>query len=145
MTQMRKLEEQVAAWPHVSVHPHRFGGREFRFENAEIGHLHLGGTVDIPFPRAVRDALLADGLAAEHRWVPNSGWTTFHVRGEDDLQHALWLMRLSYLRNALKTASDPHGMLEHESEGLGLNTHLRSLLEQHLPTKERVTADPSAA
>src|SRR5216683_5230495 len=58
MTKMRKLEEQVGAWPHVSVHPHRFGGREFRFGNAELGHVHLGGTVDIPFPRAVRDALL---------------------------------------------------------------------------------------
>jgi hypothetical protein len=141
MTQMRKLEEQVAAWPHVSVHPHRFGGREFRFGDAELGHLHLGGTVDIPFPRAVRDALLAAGLAEEHRWVPNSGWTTYHVRSEGDLQHALWLMRLSYLRYALKTASDPGAMLEHESEALGLSTNLRSLLQQHLPTKGRATAD----
>jgi hypothetical protein len=145
MTQMRKLEEQVGAWPQVSVHPHRFGGREFRIGNAELGHLHIGGTVDIPFPRAVRDALLADGLAEEHRWVPNSGWTTFHVRSEGDLQHALWLMRLSYLRYALKAASDPRGMLEHEGEALGLSTHLRSLLQQHLPTKERVTADPLTA
>lgn len=146
MTQLRKLEEQVAAWPHVSVHPHRFGGREFRFGNAELGHVHMGGTVDIPFPRAVRDALLADGLAEAHHWVPNSGWTTFHVRGEGDLHQALWLMRLSYLRYALKTASDSRGMLEHESEELGLSLHLRSLLQQHLPTKiESVTADPLTA
>jgi len=142
MTQLRKLEEQVAAWPHVSVYPHRFGGREFRFGNAELGHVHLGGTVDIPFPRAVRDALLADGLAEAHRWVPNSGWTTFQVGGEGDLQHALWLLRLSYLRYALKTAGDSRGMLEHESEELGLSLHLRSLLQQHLPTRpECATAD----
>jgi hypothetical protein len=51
----------------------------------------------------VRDALLAEGLAEEHRWVPNSGWTSFHVRSEDDFKHAVWLMRLSYLRYALKT------------------------------------------
>ena len=146
MTQMRKLEEQVGAWPHVSVHPHRFGGREFRFRNAELVHVHTGGTVDIPFPRAVRDALLADGLVEVHRWVPNSGWTTFQVRNEGDLKHALWLMRLSYLRYALKTASDPSGMLEHESEELGLSPHLRSLLQQHVPTKaEYVTADPVTA
>ena len=146
MTKMRKLEEQVGAWPHVSVHPHRFGGREFRFGNAELGHVHLGGTVDIPFRRAVRDALLADGLAEQHPWVPNSGWTTFHVRDEGDLQHALWLMRLSYLRYALKTASDSRGMMEHESEVLGLSPHLTSLLQQHLPTKaESVTADPLTA
>ena len=71
MTQVRKLEEQVAAWPHVSLHPHRFGGREFRFGSAEIGHLHLGGTVDIPFPRGVRDTLLADGLAETTRFSKN--------------------------------------------------------------------------
>jgi Luciferase len=147
MTQiMRKLEQQVGAWPHVSVHPHRFGGWEFRFGNAELGHVHVGGTVDIPFPRAVRDALLAQGLAEGHHWVPNSGWTTFHVRGEGDLKHALWLMRLSYLRYALKTASDPHGMLEHESEAPGLSSHLRSLLQLHLPTRaESVSADPLTA
>jgi hypothetical protein len=146
MTQMRKLEEQVGAWPHVSVHPHRFGGREFRFGNAELGHVHTGGTVDIPFPRAVRDALWADGLVEVHRWVPNSGWTTFQVRSEGDLKHALWLMRLSYLRYALKTASDPSGMLERDGEELGLGLPLGSLLQQHLPAKpECVTADPPTA
>ena len=61
---------------------------------------------------------------------------------QPDLEHALWLMRLSYLRNALKTASDPSGMLERESEELGLSLHLRSLLQQHLPAKpECATAD----
>jgi hypothetical protein len=55
-------------------------------------------------------------------------------------------MRLSYLRYAVKTASDPHGMLEHESEALGLSPHLRLLLEQHLPAKaERGTADALTA
>jgi len=133
MTQMRKLEEQVGTWPHVSVHPHRFGGREFRIGNAELGHLHIGGTVDIPFPRAVRDALLADGLAEEHRWVPNSGWTTFQVRNEGDLQHALWLMRLSYLRYALKTSTDPQKLFEEESRELGLSPRFKLLLEPFVP------------
>lgn len=133
MTKMRKLEEQVGAWPHVSVHPHRFGGREFRFGNAEIGHVHVGGIVDIPFPRPVHDALLADGLAEEHRWVPNSGWTTFHVRGEGDLQHALWLMRLSYLPYALKADADPRKLLEKESKEMRLSPQFESLLERFVP------------
>jgi hypothetical protein len=55
-------------------------------------------------------------------------------------------MRLSYLRYVLKTAGDHSGMLERESEELGLSPHLRSLLQQHLPTKaESVTADPLTA
>src|SRR6266567_5653003 len=90
MNKLKKLEEEVSMWPHVSVHSHRFGGREYLFDKAEVGHVHTGGIVDIPFPRSVRDALLADGLAEEHRWVPNSGWTAFHVRSEEDLKHAFW-------------------------------------------------------
>ena len=100
MTHLKRLEEEISTWPNISIHPHRFGGREFRFGSAELGHVHTGGVVDIPFSRSVRDALLTEGLAEEHRWVPNSGWITFRVRSrsEEDLRHAIWLMRLSYLR-----------------------------------------------
>jgi len=88
MTYVKALEDEVSTWPHVSVHSHRFGGREFLFDKAEVGHVHTGGIVDIPFPRSVRDALLANGLAEEHHWAPNSGWTVFHVRSEEDLKRA---------------------------------------------------------
>ena len=62
MKHLKKLEDEVSVWPQISVHPHRFAGREFRFGSAEVGHVHTGGIVDIPFPRSVRDALLAEGL-----------------------------------------------------------------------------------
>src|SRR6266436_745063 len=107
MKHLKKLEEAVSTWANISVHAHRFGGREFRFGSAEVGHVHNAGVVDIPFPRSVRDALLADSLAEEHNWVPNSGWITFQMRTEEDLSHAVWLMRLSYLRYALKTSAEP--------------------------------------
>ena len=90
----KKLEQEVSEWQHVSVQPHRFGGVEFQFGDAEVGHVHTNGIVDIPFPRSIHDSLLADDLAEEHHWVPNSGWVTFQMRSEEDLSHALWLMRL---------------------------------------------------
>jgi hypothetical protein len=146
MDNPNQFEDEVSAWPNISVHPHRFGGREFLFGSAEVGHVHAGGVVDIPFQRSVRDALLAEGLAEEHRWVPNSGWITFHIRREEDLKHALWLMRLSYLRYALKTASDPHKLLEQESEGLGLAPRFKTLLAKHLPaTASSAPAEPLSA
>jgi hypothetical protein len=132
-SELEKLEEEVSSWPNVSVHPHRFGGTEFRFGNAEVGHIHTGGIVDIPFPRSLRDALLEEGLAEEHHWVPNSGWITFRIRMQRDLQHALWLMRLSYIRYALKTDSDPRGLFGQESEELHLSPRFASLLAQFLP------------
>lgn len=128
-----RFVQELSSWPDVTTHPHRFGGREFRFKAAEIGHIHTGGIVDIPFPRLVRDALLAEGLAEEHHWVPNSGWITFQVRGEEDLKHALWLMRLSYMRYALKIACDPRRFLDEQSEELQLSPQLKSLLEPLLP------------
>lgn len=126
---LQDFEQQVSSWPGVSIHPHRFGGREFRFGHGEIGHIHAGGIVDIPFPRAIRDVLLEENLAEEHHWVPNSGWITFRVRSEANLRHALWLMRLSYLRYVLKSAPDPQHLLEDESQRFPLNLPFRLLLE----------------
>jgi hypothetical protein len=130
---LKQFEQEVSAWQHLSVHPHRFGGMEFQFGDAEVGHVHTNGIVDIPFPRSIRDALLADGLAEEHHWVPNSGWITFRMRSEKGLRHALWLMRLAYLRYTLKTSSDPQKLLEQESEELHLSPRFKSLLEPFVP------------
>jgi hypothetical protein len=133
MNYLERLAGEVSSWPNVTVHAHRFGGKEFRFGRAEIGHVHADGTLDIPFPRAVRDALLKEGHAEEHRWAPNSGWTTFHVRRAADVDHALELLRLSYMRYAAKTAADPHEYLKQETGALKLRPELVSFLEKLAP------------
>jgi hypothetical protein len=63
--------------------------------------------------------------AQEHRWVPDSGWVTCYVRSEKDLEHALWLLRLSYLRYALKRVPDPRNPLKQESEELRLSLQFK--------------------
>ena len=139
------MEHEVSTWPSISVHPHRFGGREFRFGNAAVGHVHTGGIVDIPFPRPVRDALLADGLAEEHHWIPNSGWTTFRALTEEDLKPWPVAVALSYVRYALKTAADARVLLERESEKLRLSPQFRSLLEKFVPqAAKHAVAEPVA-
>ena len=115
--------------PQVSTHPHRFGGREFRFGKAEIGHAHIGGILDIPFPRPVRGALPADGIAEGHHWVPNSGWITFRIHSDEDVKRAVWLLRLSYLRYSLKNTSDPRHVLREQAEDLGLSPRYKSMFE----------------
>ncbi|MGB6473539.1 MAG: luciferase family protein [Candidatus Sulfotelmatobacter sp.] len=142
MSFLKMLEDEVSAWPNISVHAHRLGGREFLFGKAEVGHVHTNGTVDILFPRPVRDALLADDLAEEHHWVPNSGWITFQMRSEEDLSRALWLMRLSHLRYALKAATEPRTLFEQESEELHLSPKFKLLLEPFVPkTAKQVSAE----
>ena len=146
MNYVKTLEEVVSGWSRISVHAHRFGGREFLFGAAEVGHVHTNGIVDIPFTRPVHDVLLAEGLAEQHRWVPNSGWITFRMRGERDVAHALWLMRLSYLRYALKEATDPRSLFERECEELRLGPRFKSLLEPFVRKNTRaVSAEPLPA
>jgi hypothetical protein len=49
MSHLKTLEAKAPAWSNVSIRPHPFGGREFRFGDAEVGHVHPGGIVDTPF------------------------------------------------------------------------------------------------
>jgi hypothetical protein len=96
----QRIEREVLSWPGVTVAPHRFGGVEFRLGRRELGHLHGDRLADLPFPRRVRDELVAAGRARPHHVLPESGWVSFHLDGEDDVDHALELFRMSYDRAA---------------------------------------------
>jgi hypothetical protein len=100
---VKALVEEVASWPGVTTHEHRFGGTEFRIGAREIGHVHLFGIVDIPFTVKIRDALIRSGKAERHHWVPDSGWTTVGVK-KHGRENALALLRLSYLRVQAKNS-----------------------------------------
>ena len=64
----------------VTAHPHRFGGTEYRLAKREIGHVHGERLVDIPFPKPVRDEVIASGLAEPHHLLPESGWISLYLR-----------------------------------------------------------------
>jgi hypothetical protein len=136
-----RLKEEVSLWPGVSVHPHRFAAREYRFGKAEVGHVHFWGDVDIPFPRPVHDFLLAQNLAEQHRWIPDSGWTTFRIRDGANVEHAIWLMRLSYLRYSLRSAADPASFLAVEGERLRLHAELLAALARLIPASTGAPED----
>jgi hypothetical protein len=97
------LIEEVGSWPGVDVGSHdRGGGPVFRMGRRELGHLHesLGGgaVADLPFPRSVRDELVAAGRARAHHVMPDSGWLTVPIRTVGDLHGAVEVFRLSYDR-----------------------------------------------
>jgi hypothetical protein len=93
-----RVAAAVTAWPGVERAPHRFGGVEFRVGRRELGHLHGDRLVDLPFPRAVRDELVADGRAQPHHVLPDSGWVSLWIESPDDVERAIGLFRLSYER-----------------------------------------------
>jgi hypothetical protein len=127
------LKEEVSSWEGVSVHPHQFAAQEYRYGRAEVGHVHFWGDVDIPYPLPIRDFLLEQNLAERHRWIPDSGWTTFRIRDDQDVPHAIWLMRLSYLRYALKVSAEPGRLLEIEDQRHSFGPGLLSMLSHFVP------------
>lgn len=129
------IEATVRQWDGVTAHPHRFGGTEFVMGKVEIGHLHRGGLVDIPFTRKIRDQLIAEGKASHHHVLPDSGWISFWMKTAEDAHHAVWLFRLSYLhkigaRNRrASSGGKPAIDIHDELSRLGLSQPLQSILE----------------
>ncbi len=97
--------EEIASWEGVSVHEHRFGGIEFRVGRRELGHLHAK-FADLPFPRRVRDELVAVGRARPHHVLPDSGWVTVPMRNPTELANVRELFRENYQRAASAAPSE---------------------------------------
>jgi Family of unknown function (DUF5519) len=95
-----QIAAAVRAWPGVETAPHRFGGVEFRLGRRELGHLHGARIADLPFPRRVRDELIAQGRARPHHVLPDSGWITISIRSPEDVEPAIELFRMAYDRAA---------------------------------------------
>ncbi len=93
-----RIRREVTSWPGVTVAPHRFGGVEFLLGRRELGHLHGDRLADLPFPRPVRDELVREGRAQAHHILPDTGWVSYPIRGEEGIHGALDLFRLAYDR-----------------------------------------------
>ncbi|MDZ4767568.1 MAG: DUF5519 family protein [Chloroflexota bacterium] len=124
------LHDQIAAWDGIESVPHRFGGTEFKFGKVEIGHFHRGGMVDIPFTRALRDVLIAEGSAEPHHLLHESGWITYYVRSEDDARSAQRLFRLSYLHKVARRGRLTPDALRADLDGLHASDALRALIDK---------------
>jgi hypothetical protein len=91
-----QIHAEALSWPGVEAHPHRFGGTEYRLSTREIGHIHGESLVDIPFPKKVRDEVVASGRAQPHHILPDTGWVSFYLREPGDIPRAIELLRQSY-------------------------------------------------
>jgi Luciferase len=93
-----RIAREVAGWDGVEVHPHRFGGVELRVGRRELGHLHGDRLADLPFPRALRDELIAAGRVRPHHVLPESGWASRSIASEADVEDVIALFRLQHER-----------------------------------------------
>lgn len=91
-----RIREAVMAWEGVTSGLHRFGGVEFRLGRRELGHLHGDSLVDIPFPKKVRDQIVAAGEAEPHHIIPESGWVSIFLHEQQDVDRTIELLRRSF-------------------------------------------------
>jgi hypothetical protein len=91
----KRIVAAVEGWQDAEVRPHRYGGLEFRLGKRELGHIHGDALVDIPFPKAVRDGIVASGEAEPHHILPNSGWISLFLRKAEDVETAIRLLERS--------------------------------------------------
>ena len=92
----RRIRQVVTGWDGVTTAPHRFGGLEFRLGRREIGHVHGDSLVDVPFPKKVRDQVVAAGEAAPHHILPETGWVSLFLREDEDVERAIELLHHSF-------------------------------------------------
>ncbi len=92
----QSITAAVLCWERVTSQPHRFGGVEYVIGRREIGHIHGDHLVDIPFPKKVRDEIVATGRAQPHHILPETGWVSFYLKQESDVAQAIALLRESY-------------------------------------------------
>lgn len=127
-TYVEQVIETVASWPEITTGDGRFNATTFQIGTGQIGHVHPGGTVDISYPPPLRDQLIANGRTGEHHVAPNSPTgTTFYIKSEDDIDSAVWLLRLSYLVHVLGLQKREGTKLNPKLNDIDVNEELNEL------------------
>ena len=97
-----RITREVMSLPGVTSESHRGGMIFFHVGRREVGHLHGERLADLPFPVRIREKLVAEGKAAVHYLHPKTGWVSYYIRSEDDVEPIVELFRLNYERSWLK-------------------------------------------
>jgi hypothetical protein len=103
----KRIVGTVQGWDEVEIRPHRYGGLEFRLGKRELGHIHGDALVDIPFPKSVRDEIVAAGEAEPHHILPNSGWVSVFLRQDADVERAIGLLERSFRLASARPSRKP--------------------------------------
>jgi len=90
------ITREVLEWPGVTTGDTGRGGLQFSYGRVELGHLHGSSFADLPFPRKVRDELIAQGRASVHPPLPESGWVRRRMDGPGDAEAVIELLRMNY-------------------------------------------------
>ena len=101
---MRVMRE-VRRWPGVQMRTHlnplaedTDDGIEFRLYGKQVGHVHHDCSVHLSLTRALKATVVDQGLALPLVQAGGPSWVAFVPEIPDDVQRAIWLLRLNYVR-----------------------------------------------
>lgn len=118
----QSIVSQVEQWDGVGTVHKRDGAVEFVFDGDDFGHVDDDGSVDLPLSSKLRAALVEAGRTEPHPVYKRTGWTTFWVENESDVEEATQLLRLAYVYYVLKASQDEGK--EHLADGVDLEAEL---------------------
>ena len=105
---LKTIEREVKSWPGVTTGDTGRGGLQFSYGRVELGHLHGSSFADLPFPKKVRDELIAQGRASVHPPLPESGWVRRRMDSLEDTEAVIALFRMNYDRAKSEPEGAPH-------------------------------------
>ena len=93
----QQLRERILTLPGVTEKPSA-GIHEDTFfvSRTMFMHIHGQGHCDIRLSKPDQERVLTEGKAQKHRWSPETGYVTFNVNENGDLEPALELIRMSH-------------------------------------------------
>jgi hypothetical protein len=139
------LAETVRDWKGAALVPHRTHAVDLHVGDRPFGRLHPTGVVDIPFPAPIREALADEGLISDARYVPSAGWITCRF-GDDDVDRAAFLLRLSYLYRRIVRASTPKALerVRIELDALSVTGPVREVYDAAIEQRTRAASAGSS-
>jgi hypothetical protein len=90
------IKREILTWPYVTAEAHKFGGIEFRLNKRELGHIHGDRVADLPFPMDIRNMLVNSGRVSVHHFLPQTGWVSYWIKGEQDIPSVIELFKMRY-------------------------------------------------
>ncbi|CAN5813522.1 hypothetical protein BH11GEM1_BH11GEM1_16630 [soil metagenome] len=146
-----EVMDEVRRWPGVEMRPHPSAdtpgssdGVEFRLSGRQIGHLHSDCAVHLSLTRALKESVIKESLAEALPVATSPGWTMFNPMIAGDVERAIWLLRLNYVRlrrqRLTPLASANSELLQRHEAALGsLSAGVSSVLRR---TQARVKPRP---
>jgi hypothetical protein len=90
------IVQAVGSWTGTAITRDRRGVC-LTLDGVKLGHLDWDGWLVLPFEAEMRNQIVAEKLAHRDPGQPDTGHAILNIRTADDVDRALWLLRIAYL------------------------------------------------